>query len=197
MMRMGSIARIAVAAALGLAATTTAAGAGQAAVTPALAAVTLSGDAAKRALTDSEITAAAAEQLVEACIAYATAHGAGASVVVLSPAGYIVHALRTDGQSPNNIDSAYYKAKTALYLRQPTRTIFNRWGAPDQQLARATLDLYLVPGGFPIVVSDRLIGAIGVGGGAGGDDECAHEALTTVLGPQPPLPAATPALNQR
>jgi uncharacterized protein GlcG (DUF336 family) len=38
-------------------------------------------------------------------------------------------------------------------------------------------------------VSDRLIGALGVGGaGAAGDDQCAHEALTRVLGPQPALP---------
>ena len=154
-----------------------------------LAEVTLSGEAAKRALSESEITAAIAEQLVEACLDYAAAHNAGASIVILSPSGYIVHAHRTDGQSPNNIDSAYYKAKTALYLRQPTRTVFNRWGAPDQQLARGPLDLYLVPGGFPIIVSDRLIGAIGVGGGAGGDDQCALAALTKILGPQPPLPA--------
>jgi uncharacterized protein GlcG (DUF336 family) len=58
-------------------------------------------------------------------------------VVVISPSGHIVHAYRTDGQTPNNIDSAYQKAKTALYMRTPTRTVFNRWGSPDQQLARA------------------------------------------------------------
>jgi hypothetical protein len=31
-----------------------------------------------------------------------------------------------------------------------------------------------------------LLGAIGVGG-SGFDERCAHEALTQVLGPQPPL----------
>jgi glc operon protein GlcG len=150
--------------------------------------VTISEAAAKRALTDREINIATASAIVEACVAYAASRQAGASVVVISPSGHIVHAYRTDGQTPNNIDSAYQKAKTALYMRAPTRTVFNRWGSPDQQLARANLDLYLVPGGFPIIVSDRLIGAVGVGGaGAAGDDQCAHEAMTKVLGPQPPL----------
>jgi hypothetical protein len=37
-----------------------------------------------------------------------------------------------------------------------------------------------------------LIGAVGVGGG-NADEQCAHAALTKVLGPQPPLPPpATP-----
>jgi uncharacterized protein GlcG (DUF336 family) len=150
--------------------------------------VTISDAAAKRALTDREINIATASAIVDACVAYAASRQGGASIVVISPSGHIVHAYRTDGQTPNNIDSAYQKAKTALYMRAPTREVFNRWGSPDQQLARANLDLYLVPGGFPIIVSERLIGAIGVGGaGAAGDDQCAHEALTKVLGPQPPL----------
>ena len=48
--------------------------------------------------------------------------------------------------------------------------------------------------GKPIVVENNLIGAIGVGGG-NMDEQCAYQALTKVLGPQPPLPAGrgTPA----
>lgn len=46
--------------------------------------------------------------------------------------------------------------------------------------------MYLVSGGLPIVVDDQMIGAIGVGGG-NADEQCAYQALTKVLGPQPPL----------
>jgi virginiamycin B lyase len=153
--------------------------------------VTLPAAAARRALTKMEINAETAEQLVNACVDFATAHNGGASVVVLSPSGYLVHAHRTDGQTPNNIDSALHKAQTALYMRVSTREALNRWNTLESQLVRADMNLYLNPGGFPIVVNDQLIGAIGVGG-APGDEQCGYEALTKVLGPQPPMAPALP-----
>jgi len=160
--------------------------------------VTFSGAAAKRAMTTTEINMETAERIVDACIEHARGRNSGASVVVLSPSGFLVVAKRTDGQTPNNVDSAYQKAKTALYMRSSTHAVLNRWGSAADQMARANLDLYLVIGGLPIVVDDQLIGSIGVGG-ASGDEPCAHDALTRVLGPQPPLaptlaqPAATAA----
>jgi hypothetical protein len=43
-------------------------------------------------------------------------------------------------------------------------------------------------GGLPIIVNGQIIGAIGVGGGAGyGEEQCARDALEAVFGPQPPL----------
>jgi len=153
--------------------------------------VTLSGMAAKRALTRTEINADTAERLVKACLDYAKARNGGASVFVVSPSGDVVFAQRTDGQTPNNIDSAHQKALTALELRTSTRAALNRWNNLEAQLVRAELNYYLNPGGFPIIVDDQLIGAIGVGG-APGDEACAHEALTKVLGPQPPMAPAIP-----
>jgi uncharacterized protein GlcG (DUF336 family) len=165
---------------------------GQSVAAPSLDAVTLPPEAARRALTKSEINAETAERLVSACLDYAKAHHGGASVVVLSPSGYLVHAHRTDGQQPNNIDSAQHKAQTALYLRVSTREALNRWNTLEAQLVRSEMNLYLNPGGFPIIVNDQIIGAIGVGGAAGGDEQCGYDALTTVLGPQPPLAPALP-----
>jgi uncharacterized protein GlcG (DUF336 family) len=154
--------------------------------------VTFSGAAAKRAMTKTEINLETAEKIVAACIDYAKARNSGASVVVLSASGSIVVAKRTDGQTPNNVDSAYQKAKTALYMRASTHEVLNRWGTAEAQVARANLDLYLVIGGLPIIVDDQLIGSVGVGG-ASGDEPCAHEALTKVLGPQPPMAPTLPA----
>lgn len=153
--------------------------------------VTLSGAAAKRARTKVEINAETAARLVSACIEYAQSRNAGVSVFVLSPSGDVVHAQRTDGQTPNNIDSAHQKALTALELRTSTRAALNRWNTLEAQLVRVGLNYYLNPGGFPIIVEDQIIGAIGVGG-APGDEACAHEALTKVLGPQPPLAPVLP-----
>ena len=76
-------------------------------------------------------------------------------------------------------------------------------GVDRDVLARAPLNLYLVEGGYPIIVEEMMVGALGVGGASGGDEECGHAALTKVLGPQPPIvppvrpnavgPAAPPA----
>jgi uncharacterized protein GlcG (DUF336 family) len=96
-----------------------------------------------------------------------------------------------DGQTPNNVDSAFRKAKTALYMRTSTREALNRWNTLEAQIVRADIGLYLNPGGFPIIVNDQLIGAIGVGG-ASSDEQCAYEALTKVLGPQPPMAPSKP-----
>jgi metallo-beta-lactamase class B len=170
-------------------------GVSQAAPPASLAQVTMSHDATVRAHLQ-EINVETAMKLVNACIAYSKAASAtgGASVVVVGPSGNIVAALRTDGQTPNNFDSAYQKAKTALYMRQPTRAVVNRWGTPEPALARAPLNLYLVEGGYPIIVEDMMIGAMGVGGASGGDEQCGHAALTQVLGPQAPIqPPARPA----
>jgi uncharacterized protein GlcG (DUF336 family) len=158
----------------------------------ALATVTLSPAAAKKAMTSGEINASTAEQLVNACVDYSASRNAGASVVVLSASGYIVHAHRTDGQMPNNMDSAYEKAKTALYMRASTHEVANRWSKAEELVARSNVHLYPLPGGLPIVVSDQLIGAIGVGGASVGDEQCAYEALTKVLGPQPALAPTKP-----
>jgi uncharacterized protein GlcG (DUF336 family) len=166
--------------------------------------VTMSPDATKRAHLQ-EINLETARKLADACVAFSHAANAngGATVVVIGPSGNVVYAQRSDGQIPNNFDSAFEKAKMALYMRAPTRSMVNRWGSPEAALARAPLNLYLVEGGYPIIVEDMMIGALGVGGASGGDEECGHAALTKVLGPQPPIvapvrpspvgPAAPPA----
>jgi len=169
-----------------------------------LAQVTMSPDATMRAHLQ-EINLETARKLADACVAYSRSANpnGGATVVVVGPSGNIVYAARSDGQIPNNFDSAFEKAKMALYIRAPTRSMVNRWGSPEAALARAPLNLYLVEGGYPIIVEDMMVGALGVGGASGGDEECGHAALTKVLGPQPPIvapvrptpvgPAAPPA----
>src|SRR6476646_12120037 len=115
-----------------------------------LADVTMSADATKRAHLQ-EINLETARKLADACVAFSRAANpnGGATVVVVGPSGNIVFAMRTDGQIPNNFDSAFEKAKMALYMRQPTRIMANRWGTPEAALARAPLNLYLVEGGYP------------------------------------------------
>jgi uncharacterized protein GlcG (DUF336 family) len=118
-------------------------------------AATLPPAAAKRALTKAEINGDTAEKLVNACLEYAKAHNGGASVVVLNPSGFLVHAHRSDGQQPNNVDSAMRKAQTALYLRASTREGLNRWNNLEAQLVRRTSICISTRAGFQLSSTAR------------------------------------------
>ena len=59
------------------------------------------------------------------------------------------------------------------------------------QLRWSSIGVFPTSGGLPIMVGDEMIGAIGVGG-SNQDEECAYAALTSVVGPQPPLAEKLP-----
>lgn len=155
----------------------------------------VTGDAAKKAMTRDEISADTAEKITKACLDFAAQHNIAVSVFILSPSGQVVHAHRMDGQNPVNVQTAMWKAQTALFTHGSTHAAANRY-ANDMtgELTRIKFDGYWVSGGLPIVVDNVLIGAIGVGG-SGLDEECANAGLTAVLGPQPPLAEKLPPRN--
>ena len=133
-----------------------------------------------------------AERLSHICEAAAKAHGGSATVVVLDPTGQIIHEHRMDGQSYINQKAAEQKARTALLTREPSHVLTNRAFDDVSTLIRMDqFGLSVQEGGLPIIVNDQIIGAIGVGGGAGGasygEEQCAHDALQQVFGEQPPI----------
>jgi len=160
--------------------------------------VTVSTDVAKRTLTKMQLNAETARAIVDACVEFGKASNASYSIFVLAPNGDVIDAHVMDGQLPIGVETALLKAKTALYARTPSSAVAQRFNTVDGRVIRLQLGqasglaYYFVGGGLPIVVQDQLIGAIGVGGG-NMDEMCAYTALTKVLGPQPPLPAAQPA----
>lgn len=143
--------------------------------------------AAERTLNANEISVAAAEKVAKACVDYATEQGWTLAVFILGPSGNIVYAYRMDGENPIEVDTAWRKAQTVLYMRTSTHAMVARYGR-DMQSTMFNLGQFPYTGGLPIMVGKQLIGAIGVGGATGaGDERCAWEALTKVIGPQPPL----------
>jgi len=156
----------------------------------------ISAEAAKRAKTRDEISLDTARKIAEHCFDQANERKMGTSIFVLDPSGHIVYALRSDGQTPIAVETALLKAKTALFMRGSTHAEMNRMIQNPERDARLRplqdeFDLFWNSGGLPIVVNDVMIGAIGVGGMAPSaewsDEICAHNALTAVIGPQPPL----------
>src|SRR6185295_10338606 len=156
----------------------------------------ISDEAAKKTLVKNEISADAAEKITQACVDWAGKNNQAVTVFILSPTGQIVHAHRMDGQVPINIETALLKAQSVLYTRDSTHARANQVANNVAlQLRWSKLPVFPVSGGLPIIVDGQMIGAIGVGGGSR-DEDCAYQALTAVIGPQPPLagpPTAAPA----
>jgi len=168
--------------------------------TPApLAKVTVSAEVAKRTLNKMVINADAARAIVDSCVEWTKAQGGNVSIAifVIAPTGEIIDSHTMDGVLPIGAETGLLKAKTALYARSSSSAVAQRFNNVDGRLIRLDLgraqglSYYFVGGGLPIVVEDQLIGAVGVGGG-NADEQCAYQALTKVLGPQPPLTPAQP-----
>jgi len=152
----------------------------------------LSDDAAKKTLIKNEINVDTAEKIAKACVEFAKKNNQAVTVFVLTPTGQTVYSYRMDGQVPINIETARLKAESVLFTRDSTHARANQVANNiSLQMRLAPLGVFPVSGGLPIVAGGQMIGAVGVGGGTR-DEDCAYEALTQVVGPQPPLAPPTP-----
>jgi glc operon protein GlcG len=149
----------------------------------------------------NQISLAAARKIARVCRDWAASKGGSMSLYIVDTAGEFVHVERMDGQVFNNIRTAMLKAQTALKTRQPTSIRAAQLRNDPSGLPRSAtyFNLFSNAGGIPIVVDGQMIGAIGVGGGAGGGDEaCAIEGLKATFGdhvtvPVYPVPASPAA----
>jgi glc operon protein GlcG len=166
----------------------------------------VSGKAAEKIQDFTTINLATAERIADVCEKAAAAEGVQISIMVLNNDGNHVYMDRMDGQGYLNIVTAEMKARTALTLRAPSKTLMNNViQDPTRELQYMQLDEFANSGGLPIVVNKQLIGAVGVGGSAPrvpvwSDEICAHKALAEVIGPSvaplvedlPPRPNPNP-----
>ena len=139
----------------------------------------------------NQISLAAAKKIARVCRDWAAAKGGTMSLYIIDNAGEFVHMERMDGQVYNNIRTALLKAQTALKTRQPTSINAAQLKNNASGIPRSTafFNFFTNSGGIPIVVDGQMIGAVGVGGGAGGRDEnCAIEGLKAAFGEHVTLP---------
>src|SRR6266853_1920139 len=139
----------------------------------------------------NQISLASAKKVARVCRDWAASKGGTMSLYIIDNAGEFVHMERMDGQIFNNIRTALLKAQTSLKTRQPTSLAAAQLKNNPNGIARQTtyFNLFTNSGGIPIVVDGQMIGAIGVGGGAGGGDEnCAIEGLKATFGEHVTLP---------
>lgn len=119
------------------------------------------------------LTTGDAELLVAAARAAADAAGVTVSVSVLDAGGHLLAFRRDDRAVLISGETSTRKAFTALQLDAPTADLADavRPDGPFHTLPTA-LDrpLLFIAGGLPVHRDGRLIGAVGVGGGAPDQD---------------------------
>ncbi|MGK4580241.1 GlcG/HbpS family heme-binding protein [Kitasatospora sp. HPMI-4] len=130
------------------------------------------------------LTTADAETLVAAARRAAQAAGVAVSVTVLDAGGHLLAFLRDDSAVLISGETSTRKAYTALQLGAPTADLVDlvKPDGPFHTLPTA-LDrpLLFIAGGVPIHRDGRLVGAIGLGGGAPEQDHSFATAALTEL----------------
>jgi glc operon protein GlcG len=122
------------------------------------------------------ITTAAAKKIAAAVIAECAANKWNIAVAVVDTAGGLVYYERMEDTQSASFDIAIMKAKAAATYRRPTRVFME---GINKAPATATLPGVVgSPGGNPIFSGGRVIGAVGVSGVTGDQDEqCAKAGL--------------------
>jgi glc operon protein GlcG len=96
----------------------------------------------------------------------------GLCVAVVSPSGDLVYFEKQDNCQYASVTISQHKARTAARYRRPT-VVFERLSGKGPFFSYlATLDdVIMSRGGNPLVVGGKVIGAIGVSGGTGSQDD--------------------------
>lgn len=122
-----------------------------------------------------------AQAMLAAAIAKATEMKVPQCIAIVDAGGHLLAFARMDGAFALSMQTALRKAQTAASYGDPTGNILP---GVDIKLAIATEGVRInLPGGLPIIVDGRVIGAIGVGSGTGEQDrEVAAAAVKIVPG---------------
>jgi glc operon protein GlcG len=126
------------------------------------------------------ITLEQARHIAAAAEAEARRQGWYMAIAVAEPSGALVYFLKMDDTQYASIKLAIAKAETAAKYRRPTK-IFTDILAAGHQFFLTFEGICAAPGGLPLVAAGKLIGAIGVSGGSGNQDEVVAEAGVAAL----------------
>ena len=131
-----------------------------------------------------QITLKGANLLAESARAFAKALNKEVAIVVVDAGGNMILLNRDNGTGPHNAEAARLKAYTSMSTKSNTLVLGrNAKSNPDTQNLATVSGLLLLGGGVPIFNGDKLIGAIGVAGGGGpeNDDNIAKDAVASVF----------------
>lgn len=122
------------------------------------------------ALPQLNITLAAAEVAISAALEEARRNGWLISVAVVDASGLLVAFARDDNAIAISPTVAMEKAKTAAYLKDPSKKFEDFINEHQKVSFLSTPGATALEGGVPIYYDDQVIGAVGVSGAHGPND---------------------------
>ena len=122
------------------------------------------------------VNIAAAKKIAAGIVAECQKNSWNVAVAVVDPHGFLVYFERMEDTQSASMEIAIGKARAAATYRRPTRVFME---VINKAPATATLPgVVASPGGVPIFVDGKVIGAAGVSGVTGDQDEqCAKAGL--------------------
>jgi uncharacterized protein GlcG (DUF336 family) len=147
----------------------------------AVAAVLSSPAGAQGIVTQKNITLALAQTIANAAIAQCRSMGYKVSVTVVDREGLPIVMMRDDGAGLYTPEGSDRKAYTARAFSQPSAAFVKRLqDRPDTVGSRHYTRVLALAGGLPIKVGDEIVGAVGVSGTPGKDDDCSQAGIDKV-----------------
>ena len=123
------------------------------------------------------VNSAAAKKIAAGTLAECAANKWNVAVAIVDTHGFLVYFERMENTQTASMDIAIGKARTAATYRRTTRVFME---VINKGPATATLGgIYASPGGVPIFADGKVIGAVGVSGVTGDQDEqCAKAGIS-------------------
>jgi glc operon protein GlcG len=112
-----------------------------------------------------------AKKAAAAAVAEARKNNWNMAIAIVDTGGYLVYFEKMDSTQTGSVDVSIDKARSAALFRRPTKVFQDGVAAGGEGLRLLNLrGAVPLDGGTPILVDGKIIGGIGVSGGAGEQD---------------------------
>lgn len=147
----------------------------------ALAAILAAPAAAQGVLTQKNVSLGLAQEIANAALAKCRSMGYKISVTVVNRDGLPMIMMYEEGAGLNTREGSDRKAYTAAAFHSPSAAFVKRMhDNPDSAGSIQYSRVLALSGGLPIKVGNDTIGAVGVSGTPGKDDECSQAGIDKV-----------------
>lgn len=120
-----------------------------------------------------------ADAIISGCLKKALEMNVKVNIAIVDGGCHLIGFKRMEDAFLGSIDIAINKAKTSMRFKMTTATL-GALAKPDQPLYGIELsnkgETVIFGGGYPIIVNDEVIGAVGISGGSVEEDEAIAEA---------------------